>query len=154
VNVVESKIKTDISELTLTPGEIKYISVENYVRGIRQIFRSNNNIRAFNESFLENGERVYKIRIEALYSGTARNIFQDYKQPHNNYHVTPITITGDVQNPDYKEFHHPDAIDGCPRGDYSGNTNDGKCGKAPEVVEEEENTGEESVDEEIQTKIE
>ena len=101
----------------------------------------------FSESFLENGERIYKIRIQALYSGTSRNIFQDYKQPYNNYHGTAITITGDLKNPDYKEFIHPDAVDPCPNGDYSGSSNDGKCGKAP--VEEEESFEEETGSEDI-----
>lgn len=137
VNVLESKIETDVSELTLAPGETGYISVTNYVWAVRQLFRRNNNIKSYLESFIEDGERVYKIRVEALYSWDTSMIFRDYKKPVNNHKSITVRITGDVQNPDFKVFRHPDEIDGCPNGDYSWSNNDGKCGAPPPVVEEE-----------------
>jgi len=139
VEVTKTHIETDVESMTLSPWETAYINITDFNRALHGFFRSTNNAKIFRETWMEDDTPHYRVKVEAIYSWKVVVYFKDYQEPRNQEKVIPITITWDVQNPDFKEFRHPDAIDNCVE-DNSWDLKDGLCGdpkEKEEVVEEE-----------------
>jgi len=147
VHVLNKELTTDVDSLTLAPWETWYINIPSYHTAVHTLFQSNNNVLVYRETWNEWDIQKYRLKVDAHYSGTSNISFKDYSEPHQSQLVIPITVTGNVPNPDFKEFRHPDAIDNCVE-DKSGDLKDGLC-EVPggeEVVEEENIPFEQQID--------